>query len=103
MSADSVAAWTGPVRAGAPEALPPCDLVIDALFGAGLARDLDGEARALVERVNASGLPVLEGLTTTARTVSNHLQNAYAKLGITRRTELAAALSRLGAAPEEVR
>lgn len=58
-AAGAAAAWTGPVRAGAPEALPPCDLVIDALFGAGLARDLDGEARALVERVNASGLPVL--------------------------------------------
>ena len=28
------------------------DLVIDALFGAGLARDLDGAARDLVERVN---------------------------------------------------
>lgn len=29
------------------------DLVVDALFGAGLARDLDGAARELVERVNA--------------------------------------------------
>ena len=29
------------------------DLVIDALFGAGLTRDLDGAARKLVERVNA--------------------------------------------------
>ena len=33
--------------------LDEADLVIDALFGAGLARDLDGEARALVERINA--------------------------------------------------
>jgi NAD(P)H-hydrate repair Nnr-like enzyme with NAD(P)H-hydrate epimerase domain len=33
-----------------------CDLVIDALFGAGLSRDLDGSARALVETVNASGV-----------------------------------------------
>ena len=58
-AAGAAAAWTGPVTEGPPESLPPCDLVIDALFGAGLARDLDGEARALVERVNASGLPVL--------------------------------------------
>lgn len=29
------------------------DVVVDALFGAGLARDLDGRARELVERVNA--------------------------------------------------
>ena len=33
--------------------LDEADLVIDALFGAGLARDLDGETRMLVERVNA--------------------------------------------------
>ena len=29
------------------------DCVIDALFGAGLARDIDGEAKAVIERVNA--------------------------------------------------
>src|SRR5277367_379686 len=29
------------------------DCVIDALFGAGLARDIDGVAKAIIERVNA--------------------------------------------------
>lgn len=58
-AAGAAAAWAGRVREGAPDVLPPCGLVIDALFGAGLSRDLDGEARALVERVNASRLPVL--------------------------------------------
>ncbi|MGH1588306.1 NAD(P)H-hydrate dehydratase [Methylobacterium phyllosphaerae] len=52
-------AWTGAVQRAAPGALPSCDFVIDALFGAGLSRDLDGEARALVEAVNAAGIPVL--------------------------------------------
>ena len=52
-------AWTGRVQAAVGDALPPCDLVIDALFGAGLSRDLDGAARTLVEAVNASGRPVL--------------------------------------------
>ncbi|WP_238183327.1 NAD(P)H-hydrate dehydratase [Methylobacterium trifolii] len=52
-------AWTGPVAEGAPPDLPDCDLIVDALFGAGLSRDLSGEARTLVERVNASGVPVL--------------------------------------------
>jgi len=52
-------AWTGRVQAAVGDALPPCDLVIDALFGAGLSRDLDGAARTLVEAVNASGCPVL--------------------------------------------
>ena len=55
----AAAAWTGPVQASSDAALPPCDLVIDALFGAGLSRDFDGAARALVEAVNARGGPVL--------------------------------------------
>ncbi len=52
-------AWTGAVAPGRSRRAAACDLVIDALFGAGLSRDLDGEARALVEAVNAGGIPVL--------------------------------------------
>ena len=38
----------------------PFDLVVDALFGAGLSRALEGPALGIVERVNAaSGTPVL--------------------------------------------
>ena len=45
--------WTG--RVSPLEHFEPsqADLVVDALFGAGLARDLDGAPRAAVERVNA--------------------------------------------------
>lgn len=53
------ARWEGAVAPAETVDLAGVDLVIDALFGAGLARDLDGAARALVERVNAAGLPVL--------------------------------------------
>jgi hydroxyethylthiazole kinase-like uncharacterized protein yjeF len=54
----AAAEWTGPV--GPAEApLPDCDLIVDALFGAGLSRNLDGAAHAMVEAVNASGRPVL--------------------------------------------
>lgn len=35
------------------------DLVVDALFGAGLSRSISGEVAALVERVNAAGRPVV--------------------------------------------
>ena len=53
----AAAEWDGPVLPAAPA--PVADLVVDALFGAGLSRDLAGEARELVERVAASGIPVL--------------------------------------------
>ncbi|KAB7784349.1 NAD(P)H-hydrate dehydratase [Methylorubrum populi] len=50
--------WTGPVGPAEAE-IPATDLIIDALFGAGLCRDLEGMARALVQAVNRSGVPVL--------------------------------------------
>ena len=40
-------------------ALEGCALVIDALFGAGLTRPLEGAAAGLVTAVNRSGVPVL--------------------------------------------
>ncbi|MGY2050595.1 NAD(P)H-hydrate dehydratase [Methylobacterium sp. JK268] len=58
-AAAAAASWTGPVADAARADPAGHDLVVDALFGAGLTRPLDGAARALVERVNASGIPVL--------------------------------------------
>src|SRR5487761_2342652 len=49
----AAALWSRDAPRGETVDLAHADLVIDALFGAGLARDLDGVARALVERVNA--------------------------------------------------
>jgi NAD(P)H-hydrate epimerase len=39
--------------------LPAMDVWVDALFGTGLARAPEGEARAMIERINGSRLPVL--------------------------------------------
>ena len=49
----AAARWSGPVLDAAAVDLAHADCVIDALFGAGLARDIDGEAKAIIERINA--------------------------------------------------
>lgn len=48
----------GSVVSEVPESLNP-GLVVDGLFGIGLARDLEGRYAALVNAINASGAPVL--------------------------------------------
>ncbi|MBX3533136.1 MAG: NAD(P)H-hydrate epimerase [Xanthobacteraceae bacterium] len=51
--------WPGKIEAFNSVRLANCDLIVDALFGAGLARDLSGEAKRAVEAINASDVPVL--------------------------------------------
>ncbi len=51
--------WAGPIIAVEQAVPADADVIIDALFGAGLARDLSGPARRCVEAVNASGRLVL--------------------------------------------
>ena len=46
--------WQGPTTAAAPAALMPADVVIDAVFGAGLDRPAEGVARAMIEAMNAA-------------------------------------------------
>jgi len=58
-AAEAARRWSGEVMPAAPDALDGCGLVIDALFGAGLARPVESLAAALVAAVNAAGVPVL--------------------------------------------
>ena len=51
--------WHGTVAAASPAALKDCDLIVDALFGAGLDRPVAGLPRAMIEAMNASGRPVI--------------------------------------------
>ena len=58
-AADAAARWTGAIATLSPAILDGATVAIDALFGAGLARPLEGAARAAVEAVNARRLPCL--------------------------------------------
>lgn len=51
--------WGGPIEDAFTLALPKEGIVIDALLGAGLSRDITGPLAGLIEHVNASGLHVL--------------------------------------------
>lgn len=58
-AAEMARRWPLPIRPATPDALQSMNIVIDALFGAGLSRPLDGTAAELVDAVNASGIPVV--------------------------------------------
>jgi len=51
--------WRGPVEQASPAAITGQELVIDALFGAGLDRVVEGLPRAMIEAVNAKQAPVI--------------------------------------------
>lgn len=53
------AMWDGPVEAMDAALLDRADVVVDALFGAGLARPLEGAALAVVEGIGRRGLPTI--------------------------------------------
>ncbi len=51
--------WSGPLEQASPVSLTDCDIVVDALFGAGLDREVEGLPRAMIRAINASGAPVI--------------------------------------------
>lgn len=51
--------WGGPIDDAQSVSFEPADLIVDALFGAGLARDLTGAALDLVSRLGTVKTPVL--------------------------------------------
>ncbi|MCJ2082471.1 NAD(P)H-hydrate dehydratase [Methylobacterium sp. J-090] len=59
-AAGAAAGWTGPVlRLSDVADFSAYGLVVDALFGAGLSRDLDGEVAACIERLTRTAVPVI--------------------------------------------
>jgi len=51
--------WNGPVSESSPAAFTDCDLIIDALFGAGLDRYVESPARNVVDLMNAASIPIV--------------------------------------------
>src|SRR5664279_2079838 len=51
--------WTGPTEAATPASTANCDLIVDALFGAGLERVVEGLPRAMIEAMNGASVPIL--------------------------------------------
>jgi len=58
-AAQAARLWGRPIEPATPEAVARAGVIVDALFGAGLNRPVDGEARAMIEAMNASGAPIV--------------------------------------------
>jgi hydroxyethylthiazole kinase-like uncharacterized protein yjeF len=58
-AASAARGWKYPVLPFNPQAIGKPALIIDALFGAGLSRPVDGDPRDMIEAINANGAPVL--------------------------------------------
>jgi hydroxyethylthiazole kinase-like uncharacterized protein yjeF len=58
-AASAARGWKFPILPFNPQAIGKPALIIDALFGAGLSRPVQGEAYEMIAAINASGVPVL--------------------------------------------
>jgi ADP-dependent NAD(P)H-hydrate dehydratase / NAD(P)H-hydrate epimerase len=58
-AAEAAGGWRGPIEPLNPGALDEAALVVDGIFGAGLARPVEGAARAVIEALGERRLPVV--------------------------------------------
>lgn len=58
-AARAAAKWKGPVAPAEPQRLAGAQVVVDALFGAGLDRPVEGAPRTLIEAMNAQPAPIV--------------------------------------------
>ena len=81
--------WKGPSEAAMPAALTSADVVIDALFGAGLDRPVAGSARAMIAAMNAAAcvyaVDLPSGINGTTGAVMGVAVNATATVTFFRR------------------
>src|SRR5262245_12889963 len=89
-AAEAARRWQGEVEPARPEALPPARIIVDALFGAGLDRPVEGEALAMIEAMNAEGVPIVavdlaSGINGTTGAVMGAAVNARSSVTFFRR------------------
>jgi hydroxyethylthiazole kinase-like uncharacterized protein yjeF len=58
-AAEAARRWQGRTATATPEQLAGCGVIVDALFGAGLDRPVEGQAAAMIAAINASDAPVI--------------------------------------------
>jgi ADP-dependent NAD(P)H-hydrate dehydratase / NAD(P)H-hydrate epimerase len=58
-AAEAARRWQGNTDAASPQALGGCSVIVDALFGAGLDRPVEGAAAALIAAMNAARVPIV--------------------------------------------
>ena len=58
-AAEAAKRWGGATEPASVEGLQDADVIVDALFGAGLDRPPEGQARVLIEAINARGILVI--------------------------------------------
>src|ERR1700674_5843400 len=80
-AAAAAARWTGSTAPASPNALGAGQLVIDALFGAGLERAIEGPGCAMVQAMNDAGAPIVavdlpSGINGTSGAVMGAAVNA---------------------------
>jgi len=89
-AATAAGRWRGRVDAAEPSAIKGGEFVVDALFGAGLDRAVEGLPRAMIEAMNASGAPVVavdlpSGVNGTTGAVMGAAVNATTTITFFRR------------------
>ena len=58
-AAQAYQAWSGATEPATPDNLAGAKVIVDALFGAGLDRPVEGHPRAVIEAMNATGVPII--------------------------------------------
>jgi len=58
-AAEAAQRWQGQIAPAAPSGLAGCGLIVDALFGAGLDRPVEGAAASMIAAMNSSEAPII--------------------------------------------